>query len=206
MAPLLQRHYSPSSLLRAAPPSCCHSALFLCPQVIGPTSFRGFLLGAIRTSPVSIVSLLPCRRHYPAGVSYFFSQTEITHAVFADFRAARPPDTNPSLTRPAQRSLTLQPGNSLISLALSLSVGFSISITLHAATPAIRLRRSGTSLNLNDSHPMDHDSISSGHTNTRPDPFASTRGSYLYYTNFAETADDTMSMALRLKWITRSNG
>jgi hypothetical protein len=37
-------------------------------------------------------------------------------------------------------------------------------------------------------------------------PFASTRGSYLYYTNFAETADDTMSMALRLKWITRSNG
>jgi hypothetical protein len=40
----------------------------------------------------------------------------------------------------------LQPGNSLISLKLTLSVGFSILIALHAATQAIRLRRSGTSL------------------------------------------------------------
>src|SRR5215831_1129073 len=46
----------------------------------------------------------------------------------------------------AQRSLTLQPGNSLISPKLTLSVGFTTSIALHAATQAIRLRRSGTSL------------------------------------------------------------
>jgi hypothetical protein len=39
-----------------------------------------------------------------------------------------------------------QPDNSLISLALASSVGFNISITLHAAIQAIRLRRSGTSL------------------------------------------------------------
>jgi hypothetical protein len=43
------------------------------------------------------------------------------------------------LTRLAQRSLTLQPGNSLISPKLTLSVGFSISIALNAATQARRL-------------------------------------------------------------------
>jgi len=52
--------------------------------VIGPTFLREFLPGASRTSPVSIVSLLPCRRHYPAGVVYPFSHSEIAHAVFAD--------------------------------------------------------------------------------------------------------------------------
>jgi hypothetical protein len=43
------------------------------------------------------------------------------------------------LTRLAQRSLTLQPGNSLISPKMTLSVGFSISIALNAATQARRL-------------------------------------------------------------------
>jgi len=52
-------------------------------SVIGPTSLQGFLPGATRTSPVSIVSLLPCRRHYPAGVGSPFSHSEIAHAVFA---------------------------------------------------------------------------------------------------------------------------
>jgi hypothetical protein len=37
-----------------------------------------------------------------------------------------------TFTRLAQRSLALQPGNSLISIALTLSVGFSMSVTLHA--------------------------------------------------------------------------
>jgi hypothetical protein len=44
-----------------------------------------------------------------------------------------------ALTRLAQRLLTLQPGHSLISPQLTLSVGSSISITLHAATQARRL-------------------------------------------------------------------
>ena len=44
-----------------------------------------------------------------------------------------------ALTRLAQRSLTLQPGHLLISPKLTLSVGFSTSITLHAATQAWRL-------------------------------------------------------------------
>jgi len=70
------------------------------------------------------------------------------------------------LTRLAQRSLTLQPGHLLISLALTLSVGFSMSITLHAATQARRLLAL-TAAGLpsrSESHPMDHDSNSSGHT------------------------------------------
>src|SRR5436309_3359149 len=45
----------------------------------------GISPGASRTSPVSIVSLLPCRRQYPADVNYSLSQSEIAHIVFADF-------------------------------------------------------------------------------------------------------------------------
>jgi hypothetical protein len=162
MAPSLQRHYSPSSLLRG------HSAIlfafdpFPVSSVMEPILLQEFPPGPNRTSPVSIVSLLPCRRQYPAGVFYLLSHSEIAHSVFTvvdrlDHRSL-------VLTRLAQRSLTLQPSNSLISPKLTLSVGFSISITLHAATQAIRLRRSGTSLSNNESHPMDHDSNSSGHT------------------------------------------
>jgi hypothetical protein len=44
-----------------------------------------------------------------------------------------------TFTRLAQRSLTLQPGNSLISRTLTLSAGFNMSITLHVATQARRL-------------------------------------------------------------------
>jgi hypothetical protein len=105
-------------------------------------------------------------------VFHLFSQSEITHIVFTvvdrlDHRFL-------IFTRLAQRSLTLQPGNSLISPKLTLSAGFNMSIALHAATQAIRLRRSGTSLSthINESHPTDHDSNSSGHTNKRFDPFA----------------------------------
>ena len=83
MAPSLQRHYSPSSLLRATPPSCCLRPLS---RVSGYRAdlLQRFLSGAYRTSPVSVLSLSPCRRQYPAGVNYSFSQSEITHAVFAD--------------------------------------------------------------------------------------------------------------------------
>ncbi len=60
-------------------------------SVIGPTFLQGFLPGASRTSPVSIASLLPCRRHYPASVVYPFSQSEIAHDVFTEDRKVRPP-------------------------------------------------------------------------------------------------------------------
>src|SRR3989304_9780554 len=50
---------------------------------------------------------------------------------------------------------------------LTLSVGSSISITLHAATQARRpLALTAVGLpSSNESHPMDHDSVSSGHAN-----------------------------------------
>src|SRR3989338_7693373 len=83
MAPSLQRHYSPSPLLRATPPSCCLQPLSRV------HSYRAYLLPRVsprasRASPVSIVSLLPCRRHYPAGVDYPLSQTAIAHSAFAE--------------------------------------------------------------------------------------------------------------------------
>ena len=71
-----------------------------------------------------------------------------------------------ALTRLAQRSLALQPGNLLISPKLTSSVGSSISIALHAATQARRLlaltAKGLPSLSC-ECHPMDHDSSSSGH-------------------------------------------
>jgi len=80
-----------------------------------------------------------------------------------------------ALTRLAQRLLTLQPGHSLISPKLTLSVG--------SSPPASRLlsmllpKLGGFWLlpprdlpHLNESHPMDHDSNSSGHANTQARP------------------------------------
>jgi hypothetical protein len=57
----------------------------------------------------------------------------------------------------------LQPGHSLISPKLTLSVGFSISITLHTAIQARRLLAlTAKGLPQYESHTMDHDSDSSG--------------------------------------------
>jgi len=113
MAPLLQRHYSPSSLLRATPPSCCLQPLSRVSSYRA-NLLRRFLSGAYRTSPVSVVSLSPCRRHYPAGVDYPFNQCEIAHTVFADILPARPPvigiyEACSAFTHVATRSLAHQP-------------------------------------------------------------------------------------------------
>ena len=84
MAPSLHPRYQTSQLLRATPPSCCRQSLS---RVSGYRTdlLRRFLCRAYRTSPVSIVSLLPCRRQYPAGVVYLFSQREISHSVFTTY-------------------------------------------------------------------------------------------------------------------------
>jgi hypothetical protein len=91
MAPLLHPRYQTSQLLRATPPSCCLRPLS---RVSGYRAalLRRFLSGAYRTSPVSVVSLSPCRRHYPAGVGRPFSQPAIAHSVFTSFRQVRPPE------------------------------------------------------------------------------------------------------------------
>ena len=70
--------------------------------------------GASRTSPVSVVSLFPCRRHYPAGVGHPFSQPAIAHSVFTSFRQVRPPEFSlneacSAFTCVATRSLAHQP-------------------------------------------------------------------------------------------------
>ncbi len=167
MAPLLQRHYSPSSLLRATPPAyrqAGHPAAFdpfPVSAVIGPTCSADFSVGH---------SGLPClcygrQVQFPSRPCYRVAA--ITPPVwFTSFASVRYPILSSphidwfdhrflAFTRLAQRSITLQPGHSLISPKLTLpvcvqrtgrSVGSSISITLHAAAQAIRLRRSGTSL------------------------------------------------------------
>ena len=113
MALSLHPHYQTSQLLRATPPSCCLRPLS---RVSGYRAelLRRFLFGAYRTSPVSVVPLSPCRRHYPAGVVYPFSQCEIAHTVFAVLLPAQPPgfDFNEAcsaFTQIATRSLAHQP-------------------------------------------------------------------------------------------------
>src|SRR3989304_10132478 len=98
MAPFLPPHYQTSPPLRATPPSCCLQPLSRVSSYRANLLQR-FLSGAYRTSlpvlrqtgPVSVVSLSPCRRHYPAGVVYPFSQCEIAHTVFAVLLPAQPP-------------------------------------------------------------------------------------------------------------------
>ena len=83
---LLLRYYGPLRHPPAFSP-------FPVSTVIGPNFLQGFLLRARRTSPVSIVSLLPCRCHYPAGMDYPLSQSQIAHAVFTSLGQVRPPDS-----------------------------------------------------------------------------------------------------------------
>jgi hypothetical protein len=92
MAPSLHPRYQTSQLLRATPPSCCLPPLS---RVSGYRTdlLRRFLSGAYRTSPVSVASLSPCHRHYPAGVGHPFSQPAIAHSVFTSFRQVRPPES-----------------------------------------------------------------------------------------------------------------
>ena len=134
--------------------------------VIGPTCSEDFSLG--HTGLLQFLSS-PCHRvaaNTPpvwsipsASVRYPILSSPIFERLDHRF-------SNLSLTRLAQRSLTLQPGHSLITPKLTLSVGSSISIPLHAATKARRsLALSAVGLpSSNESHPMDHDSNSSGHT------------------------------------------
>ena len=162
MAPSLHPRYQTSQLLRATPPSCCLRPLS-CPPVIGPIFSKDFSVGhtgllqfpsrpcyrvAANTPPVCFISSASVR--YPILSSPHFDWFDHRFLAF---------------TRLAQRLLALQPGNSLISPKLTLSVGFSTSITLHAATQARRLL-AFTAAGLpspRESHPMDHDSVSSGH-------------------------------------------
>jgi hypothetical protein len=113
MAPSLHPHYQTSQLLRATPPSCCLQPLSRVSSYRAELLQR-FLSGAYRTSPVSVVSLSPCRRHYPAGVHYPFSHCEIVHAVFPVYLPARPPvlgiyEACSAFTHVATRSLAHQP-------------------------------------------------------------------------------------------------
>jgi hypothetical protein len=80
--------FAPETLLSFFAPTG-HSAILLPSTLSRVSSYRAdllrrFLSGTYRTSPVSVVSLSPCRRHYPADVDPLFSQSAIAHPVFAD--------------------------------------------------------------------------------------------------------------------------
>ena len=68
------------------------------------------------------MSLLPCHRYFPAGVSSRTNQSSITHAAFAQTLKARPPEIPPFEV--TLRSLALRPGSSLTIPRTALSMGF----------------------------------------------------------------------------------
>jgi hypothetical protein len=68
------------------------------------------------------MSLLPCHRYFPAGVSFRTNQSSITHAAFAQTLKARPPEFPPFEV--TLRSLALRPGSSLTIPRTALSMGF----------------------------------------------------------------------------------
>ena len=68
------------------------------------------------------MSLLPCHRYFPAGVSSRTNQSSITHAAFAQTLKARPPEFPPFEV--TLRSLALRPGSSLAIPRTALSMGF----------------------------------------------------------------------------------
>ena len=68
------------------------------------------------------MSLLPCHRYFPAGVSSRTNQSSITHAAFAQTLKARPPGI--PLFEVTLRSLALRPGSSLTIPRTALSMGF----------------------------------------------------------------------------------
>ena len=114
------------------------SADFPGSPVIRPTLLRRFRVGARRASPVARMSLSPCRRSHPAGVSRRVSRVAAVHAAFALRLRARPPGL--VISGPPLRSLALRPGDSPPSRRMAVSMGFRSSVSLLPAIQATGLR------------------------------------------------------------------
>jgi hypothetical protein len=105
-------------------PSVTLSALCHFPvlPVIGSVTSEHFCSGRGGLLQLLCMSLLPCRRYRPAGVSSRTNQSSIAHAAFAQTLKARPPEILPFEV--TLRSLALRPGNSLAIPRTALSMGF----------------------------------------------------------------------------------
>ena len=127
----LLRSYGPLRRPAAFQPlSRLHSyRAYLLPR-ISPRGIQDF--SSFCRVPVIVSPPIPRRCELPPLASLRYSILSSPRIEWLDHRSL-------ALTRPAQRSLTLQPGHLLISPKLTLSVGSSISIALHAATQARRL-------------------------------------------------------------------
>ncbi len=97
----------------------CHFPVL---PVIGSVSSEHFCSGRGGLLQLLCMSLLPCHRYFPAGVSSRTNQSSITHAAFAQTLKARPPGI--PLFEVTLRSLALRPGSSLTIPRTALSMGF----------------------------------------------------------------------------------
>ncbi len=137
-APLLTRRYPGSSLIQTPPPPSRLSVHFPLLTVIEPTLLQRFRFGTRRASPVAqyalvtVLSLPPRRNVSIVAIRFRLTMLPSPHDCGLDFRGF-------SLSGPPIRSLSLWPGNSLTSLWIALSMGFSYSVSLITAIQAIGL-------------------------------------------------------------------
>ena len=135
-APLLTRRYPSSSLVRTPPPPSRLSAHFPLLKVIEPTLLRRFLCGTRRASPVAryvlvtVPSLPPRRSDSVVSIRFRPAMLPSPYGSGLGLRGL-------SLSGPPVRSLSLWPGDSLTSLKIALSMGFSYLVSLITAIQAI---------------------------------------------------------------------
>ena len=135
-APLLPGRYPSSSLIRTPPPPSRLSVHFPLFTVIEPTLLQRFRFGTRRASPVAryflvtVLSLPPRRNVSVVSIRLRPTMLPSPHGCGLDFRGF-------SLSGPPMRSLSLWPGDSLTSLKIALSMGFSYSVSLITAIQAI---------------------------------------------------------------------
>ena len=109
-------HTTDPSVTLLAP---CHFPVL---PVIGSVCSEHFCSGRGGLLQLLCMSLLPCHRYFPAGVSSRTNQSSIAHAAFAQTLKARPPEIPPFEV--TLRSLALRPGSSLAIPRTALSMGF----------------------------------------------------------------------------------
>jgi len=158
---LLTWRYPSSSLIRTPPPPSRLSVHFPLFTVIEPTLLQRFLFGTRRASPVAqyvlvtVLSLPPRRNVSVVSIRFRLTMLPSPYGRGLDLRGF-------SLSGPPMRSLSLWPGDSLTSLKIALSMGFSYSVSLITAIQAT----GPLTLTLAGLTPAEHTSLSWTHSRT----------------------------------------
>ena len=133
-APLLDRHYPVSTLIRTRPPPSRLWPISRGNRLYGLPCSSHFCLGRGRLLQLLSMPLSPCYPYHPAGGARLNSQSATHPAAFARPQRARPPGL--FLSGPLAGLLALWPGDSLTILTMALSVSFTSFVSSTGVTQA----------------------------------------------------------------------